>query len=78
MRISIKGRKKSHSPVTGVIIVSPVVVIFRTFVPGRDFWHTSHVVQWGHISLYQLRYSPLNEVHTNLTQDLYYLKNDWT
>ena len=31
-----KGKKKSHSP-RSVILVSPVVVIFRTFVPDRDF-----------------------------------------
>jgi len=29
-------------------------------------------MQGGHISLEQLRYSALNEVHTNLTQDLDY------
>ena len=28
--------KMSHSP-RSVILVSPVVVIFRTFVPDRDF-----------------------------------------
>ena len=31
-----KGKKKSNSP-RGVILVSPVVVIFRIFAPDRDF-----------------------------------------
>lgn len=39
----------------------------QDFRPGYRKWHTSQVVSWVRISLNQLSYSLLNEVHTKLT-----------
>ena len=44
---------------------------FRGVHSGYGTWHTSQVVPWGYITLYQLSYPLLNYVHTSLSQVLY-------
>ncbi len=38
---------------------------FQAFRPGFSIWHICHVVCHGHFTLKQLRFSVLNEMHTN-------------
>ena len=49
-----KGRKKGHGH-------------FQQFRSGFTTSHSSQIILWGQITLNQLRYPLLNEVHTTLS-----------